>query len=158
MNSRTVSPHTSSNVIILMPVGSIVLTKVGNDTSEIKDDNWIAVVYKFSPFPLLSLSLDYFETGFLCITMAVLKLVLYTRLTSNSEISLPLPPALHCITLGLKAWATIPRLLFSFQYTHILLIYWWTRVPTAHWSRLLLVLRIFLKCRSWIKKEEINKS
>jgi hypothetical protein len=32
------------------------------------------------------------ETGFLCIAQAVLELTLYTRLASNSEIRLPLPP------------------------------------------------------------------
>jgi hypothetical protein len=33
-----------------------------------------------------------FETGFLCIVLAVLELTLLTRLASNSEIYLPLPP------------------------------------------------------------------
>jgi hypothetical protein len=33
-----------------------------------------------------------FETGFLCVVLAVLELTLYTRLASNSEIRLPLPP------------------------------------------------------------------
>jgi hypothetical protein len=33
-----------------------------------------------------------FETGFLCIALAVLELTLYTRLASNPEIRLPLPP------------------------------------------------------------------
>jgi hypothetical protein len=33
-----------------------------------------------------------FETGFLCIALAVLGLTLSTRLPSNSEIHLPLPP------------------------------------------------------------------
>ena len=34
----------------------------------------------------------FFMTGFLCIALAVLELTLYTRLGSNSEISLLLPP------------------------------------------------------------------
>ena len=34
----------------------------------------------------------FFETGFLCIALAVLELTLLTRLASNSEIRLPLPP------------------------------------------------------------------
>jgi hypothetical protein len=34
----------------------------------------------------------FFETGFLCIALAVLELTLYTRQASNSEICLPLPP------------------------------------------------------------------
>jgi hypothetical protein len=34
----------------------------------------------------------FFETGFLCIALAVLELNLKTRLASNSEIHLPLPP------------------------------------------------------------------
>ena len=33
-----------------------------------------------------------FETGFLCIALAVLELNLLTRLSSNSGIHLPLPP------------------------------------------------------------------
>ena len=33
-----------------------------------------------------------FETGFLCIALAVLELTLQTRLALNSEIRLPLPP------------------------------------------------------------------
>jgi hypothetical protein len=33
----------------------------------------------------------FFETGFLCVTLAVLELTLQTRLASNSEILLPLP-------------------------------------------------------------------
>ena len=34
----------------------------------------------------------FFETGFLCVALAVLELTLWTRLASNSEIHLPLPP------------------------------------------------------------------
>ena len=34
----------------------------------------------------------FFETEFLCITLAVLELTLQTRLALNSEICLPLPP------------------------------------------------------------------
>jgi hypothetical protein len=34
----------------------------------------------------------FFETRFLCISLAILELTLYTRLASNSEIRLPLPP------------------------------------------------------------------
>jgi hypothetical protein len=34
----------------------------------------------------------FFETGLLCIALAVLELTLKTRLASNSEIRLPLPP------------------------------------------------------------------
>jgi hypothetical protein len=34
----------------------------------------------------------FFETGFLCIALAVLELTLSSRLASNSEIRLPLPP------------------------------------------------------------------
>ena len=33
-----------------------------------------------------------FQTGFLCISLAVLELTLQTRLSSNSEVCLPLPP------------------------------------------------------------------
>jgi hypothetical protein len=41
---------------------------------------------------LFCLFFVFFETGFLCVALAVLKLTLYTRLASNSEICLPLPP------------------------------------------------------------------
>jgi hypothetical protein len=34
----------------------------------------------------------FFETGFLCIALVVLELTLKTKLASNSEIHLPLPP------------------------------------------------------------------
>jgi hypothetical protein len=34
----------------------------------------------------------FFETGFLCVALAVLELTLLTRLASNPEIHLPLPP------------------------------------------------------------------
>jgi hypothetical protein len=34
----------------------------------------------------------FFETGFLCGALAVLELTLQTRLSSNSEIYMPLPP------------------------------------------------------------------
>ena len=34
----------------------------------------------------------FFETGFLCIALALLELTLKTRLASNQEICLPLPP------------------------------------------------------------------
>jgi hypothetical protein len=34
----------------------------------------------------------FFETGFLCVALAVLELTLQTRLALNSEIHLPLPP------------------------------------------------------------------
>ena len=34
----------------------------------------------------------FFETGFLCVSLAVLELILYTRLALNTEIRLPLPP------------------------------------------------------------------
>jgi hypothetical protein len=34
----------------------------------------------------------FFEKGFLCVTLADLELTLKTRLASNSEIHLPLPP------------------------------------------------------------------
>ena len=34
----------------------------------------------------------FFETVFLCVALAVLELTLLTRLASNSEIRLPLPP------------------------------------------------------------------
>jgi hypothetical protein len=34
----------------------------------------------------------FFETGFLCVALAVLELTLYTKLALNSEIYLPLPP------------------------------------------------------------------
>ena len=34
----------------------------------------------------------FLETGFLCVVLAVLEHTLYTRLASNSEIHLPLPP------------------------------------------------------------------
>jgi hypothetical protein len=37
--------------------------------------------------------LRFFKTGFLCVVaLAVLELILYTRLALNSEIRLPLPP------------------------------------------------------------------
>ena len=32
------------------------------------------------------------QTGFLCVALAILELTLYTRVASNSEIRLPLPP------------------------------------------------------------------
>ena len=48
-----------------------------------------------SPFVLFCFVL-FFETGFLCIALAVLELTLQTRLASNSEICLPLPP--ECTT------------------------------------------------------------
>jgi hypothetical protein len=35
---------------------------------------------------------SFFETGFLCVALAVLELTLETRLDSNSEIGPPLPP------------------------------------------------------------------
>jgi cellobiose-specific phosphotransferase system component IIC len=34
----------------------------------------------------------FFETGFLCIVLAILEFILYTMLASNSEIHRPLPP------------------------------------------------------------------
>ena len=34
----------------------------------------------------------FFETGFLCVALAVMELTLETRLASTSEICLPLPP------------------------------------------------------------------
>jgi hypothetical protein len=40
----------------------------------------------------------FFKTEFLCVALAVPKLTLVTRLASNSEIRLPLPPA----SAGLK--------------------------------------------------------
>jgi hypothetical protein len=40
----------------------------------------------------LFVCLIFFKTGFLCIVLAILQLTLYTRLASNSEIHLPLPP------------------------------------------------------------------
>jgi hypothetical protein len=45
-----------------------------------------------SPLLPLSLSFFLFETGFLCIALAVLELTLYAKLASNTEIRLPLPP------------------------------------------------------------------
>ena len=48
------------------------------------------------------LDLVFFETGFLCIAVAVLELILQTRQASNSEICLPLLPRV----LGLQACAT----------------------------------------------------
>jgi hypothetical protein len=44
------------------------------------------------PFILFFLLFGFFETGFLCVALAVLELTLETWLASNSEISLPLPP------------------------------------------------------------------
>jgi hypothetical protein len=38
----------------------------------------------------------FFETGFLCVALAVLELTLLTRLASNSEIHLPLPLPPEC--------------------------------------------------------------
>jgi hypothetical protein len=38
------------------------------------------------------LVLVFFQTEFLCVTLAVLQLILETRPASNSEICLPLPP------------------------------------------------------------------
>ena len=54
--------------------------------------------------PLFVLLLFYFifESGFLCVTLAVLELTLYTRLASNSEI----PPASVSRVVGLKVCAT----------------------------------------------------
>jgi hypothetical protein len=70
-------------------------------------DSNITVTWNFStPFPLLACLLAclliylfiylfifwFFEAGFLCEALAVLELTLKTRLASNSEIPLPLPP------------------------------------------------------------------
>jgi hypothetical protein len=44
----------------------------------------------------------FFETGFLCIALAVLELTLWTRLASNSEIRLSLPPNSFCFKQGLS--------------------------------------------------------
>lgn len=45
----------------------------------------------------ISLSLSFsFGIQFLCAALAVLELVSQTRLASNSEVCLPLPPVLHC--------------------------------------------------------------
>jgi hypothetical protein len=38
-------------------------------------------------------ALQFSETGFLCVSLAVLELTVYTRLVLNSEICLPLPPS-----------------------------------------------------------------
>jgi hypothetical protein len=48
----------------------------------------------FFPFFFSSSSSFFFflETEFLCVALAFLELTLYTRLASNSEICLPLPP------------------------------------------------------------------
>jgi hypothetical protein len=51
--------------------------------------------FPLSPFWLVGwfiLFFDFFETGFLCVALAVLELTLWTRLASNSEIRLPLSP------------------------------------------------------------------
>ena len=48
----------------------------------------------------------FFETGFLCIALAVLGTHSVDRLASNSEICLPLPPRV----LGLQACATTAQL------------------------------------------------
>jgi hypothetical protein len=50
------------------------------------EDNLAIVTFNLSFF------FFFFETGFLCIALAVLELTLKTRLASNSEIRLPLPP------------------------------------------------------------------
>ena len=47
-------------------------------------------------------SATFFETGFLCVALAVLEFILYTRLASNSEIYLLLPSRI----LGLQASVT----------------------------------------------------
>ena len=43
-------------------------------------------------FVLFCSFFGFFETGFLCVALSVLKLTLQTRLASNSEICPPLPP------------------------------------------------------------------
>ena len=55
---------------------------------------------------LCSQNFWFFETGFLCIALAVLELILWTRLASNSEICLPLLPS--CWIKGVRhiAWLT----------------------------------------------------
>jgi hypothetical protein len=55
----------------------------------------------------------FFETGFLCVVLAVLELTLQTRLASNSEIHLLLPP--ECVHH--HAWLS-PRI-FNLQYLHV---------------------------------------
>ena len=66
-----------------------VMTPVLNIT--LKIICYFIIVYKFC-FLLLFLGGGEFETGFLCVVLAVLELTLYTRLASNSEICLSLPP------------------------------------------------------------------
>jgi hypothetical protein len=48
--------------------------------------------FKRNSFFVVVLFFCFFETGFLCVALAVLELTLYTRLASNSETHLPLPP------------------------------------------------------------------
>jgi hypothetical protein len=53
----------------------------------------MALQYVWGLFIYLFIYLFWFsETGFLCVALAVLELTLQTRLASNSEIRLPLPP------------------------------------------------------------------
>ena len=63
-------------------------------------------VYEFPRDPMIFFFLGFgfwvLETGFLCVALAVLELTLWTRLVSNSEIYLPLPPKCW----DLKACAT----------------------------------------------------
>ena len=67
-----------------------------------RENKGSSVGFLFSVFFLFFLFPS--ETGFLCVTvLAILKLALYTRLASNTEIHLPLPPRV----LGLKVCATI---------------------------------------------------
>ena len=53
------------------------------------ETKFICINYFINFFYLFVL---FFETGILCIALAVLELTLQTRLASNSEICLPLPP------------------------------------------------------------------
>ena len=65
---------------------------------------WFGLVFCFLFFVFLFFF--FFETGFLCIVLAVLELTLQTRLASNSEIH---PPVSASQVLGLKACATTAR-------------------------------------------------
>jgi len=52
----------------------------------------------------LFLSLLFFETGSLCVALAVLELTMETRLALNSETLLPLPPGLKFLFLAWQWW------------------------------------------------------
>ena len=79
----------------------LVVTLVGNSQTLLSFllspgfQHHIKWVWRYMPVMLVlasSLLLFVFETGFLCVALAILELTLQTRLASKSEIQLTLPP------------------------------------------------------------------